>query len=656
MCIADDGTVYIAQQAGALRVWRESTGLLPTQFFSASPLSVDSAGERGLIGLALDPAFDSTRFIYVHYTMPTTPRRARVSRFTADVSGNLALAGSEAILLEFDSSSSIHKGGALHFGPDGMLYVAIGDNASGSNSQSISNLFGKILRIQPVPGDVIPIDNPVSFSGVIGSPTGINRAIWAVGLRNPFTFAIQSVTGRLMINDVGNGLFEEINEVVAGRNYGWPATEGSFSQSAFPEFSQPFFAYPRNVAPTYGATIAGGTFYGPTTNRFPPDYHGDYFFADYSMRWISRIDLSSSQVSAFAWSTGSVVDLDVDEVGRLLFLRRGSPAGLFRIDYLPPPPACAANEIAELIPTDSTSIDFFGQSVAIDGETLVIGAPIWTGAAYVFKRTETSWSQQAKLINPEGASGDRYGCAVAIHGNTILVGAEQDGHSGFLSAGAVFAYVRNGDTWTHQAKLIAPDAAASDLFGHSVALSGDTAVIGAINNNSNGVIRVGSAYVFTRSGTSWSMQSELIAADASTQDKLGGAVAISGDTIVAGLAGLSASAVYVFNRSNDTWQQNSKLSGPDTVGGDNFGNAVALLGNRLVVGAYNDDVEGVFNAGSVYVFTKSNADWLFSAKITAPSFLQNDRFGSAVSISDRVLVIGANESFQPPGGPQAGAA
>lgn len=663
MCIAQDGTIYIAQQAGAMRVWRESSGLLPTQFFSNAPLNVEFSGERGLIGMALDPDYATNRYLYVHYSMPTTPRRARVSRFTADVAGNLALPGSEAILLEFESSASIHKGGALHF-DSGMLFVAIGDNANGANSQSVNNLYGKILRIRPIPGDVIPTDNPDVFPGISGSPSGINRAIWAVGLRNPFTFAVHPVTGRMMVNDVGDGSFEEINEVVVGRNYGWPATEGSFEQSAFPDFSQPYFAYPREIAPTYGWTIAGGVFYSPTTSRFPADYYGDYFFGDYSMRWISRIDSSSSQVSAFAWSTGSIVDLDVDDVGRLLFLRRGSSAGLFRIDYSPPPPACVPFQVAELQPLDSLFIDFFGQSVDMDGDTLVIGAPLWAGAAFVFKRTGTTWTQQARLVDSDGTSGDKFGCAVAIDGNTILVGAELNGHSGVLGAGAAFVFVRNGDTWSQQAKLVAPDAAAYDLFGHSVALCDDTAVMGAINNNSNGIIRVGSAYVFLRSGTSWSMQSELIASDALTQDKLGSAVAISGDTIAAGavdadvpgLNGLSAGAVYVFTRFNDTWQQQAKLRGQDTAGGDNFGNAIALSGDRLVVGAYNDDVAGVSNTGSVYVYSRSNGAWLPGAQITAPNALQNDRFGSAVAISGNMIVIGANESFQPPGGSQAGAA
>ena len=110
------------------------------------------------------------------------------------------------------SSSIYHNGGAMHFGPDGKLYIGVGENFVSSNSQSITSLLGKILRVNPVPGDVIPSDNPTSFPGISGTPTGNNRAIWAVGLRNPFTFAFQPGSGRMFINDVGDSAFEEIDE------------------------------------------------------------------------------------------------------------------------------------------------------------------------------------------------------------------------------------------------------------------------------------------------------------------------------------------------------------------------------------------------------------------------------------------------------------
>ena len=151
MEFSPDGKLFIAQQNGVMPVWQNGSELA-ANFFANSPLVTDSSGERGLLGIAFDPNFASNRFVYVYYTTNVADRHNRVSRFTADSSGNLALAGSEQIIWEGDAhSASNHNGGAIHFGPDGKLYIATGDNASGSNSQSLSNLHGKILRIVPKP-------------------------------------------------------------------------------------------------------------------------------------------------------------------------------------------------------------------------------------------------------------------------------------------------------------------------------------------------------------------------------------------------------------------------------------------------------------------------------------------------------------------------
>src|SRR5262249_39606229 len=147
-------------------------------------LTVDSSGERGLLGVAFDPNFASTQFVYVYYTATTPITHNRVSRFVAN--GDVAVPGSEAIILDLDalSGATHHNGGAIHFGPDGKLYIGVGENANGANAQTLDNLLGKILRID---GDgTIPSDNP--FFDVT---SGRNRAIWALGLRNPFTFAVR---------------------------------------------------------------------------------------------------------------------------------------------------------------------------------------------------------------------------------------------------------------------------------------------------------------------------------------------------------------------------------------------------------------------------------------------------------------------------------
>jgi glucose/arabinose dehydrogenase len=312
MEFAPDGRLFVTQQGGQLRVIKDGQ-LLPTPFVS---LTVDAAGERGLLGVAFDPQFATNQFVYVYYTVPGSPAHNRVSRFTA--AGDVAVAGSERAILDLDplGAATNHNGGAIHFGIDGRLYVAAGENANSANAQTASNLLGKVLRINA--DGSIPADNPT-----IG--TGRNRAIWALGLRNPFTFAVQPGTGQIFINDVGQSAWEEINRGVAGANYGWPTTEGPTTD---PRFVGPLFAYPH--APGSGVqAIAGGAFYNPATVQFPADNVGDYFFADLGAGWIHRLDVASGAVSDFATGIVAPVDMKVDTAGSLYYLARGGGSDQF---------------------------------------------------------------------------------------------------------------------------------------------------------------------------------------------------------------------------------------------------------------------------------------------------------------------------------------
>ena len=210
-------------------------------------VSTDTAGERGLLGITFDPGFVTNQRLYVYYTDPGSPAHNRVSRFIA--SGDTAVPGSEAIILELNnlSSATNHNGGAIHFGLDGKLYVAVGENANAANSQTLANLLGKMLRIN---ADGIN-SRGQPFLQYVAS--GVNRAIWTLGLRNPFTFAIQPGTGRMFINDVGEGTWEEINDGVAGANYGWPNYEGA---GGSPDFDDPVYQYSHAT----GCAITGGVF------------------------------------------------------------------------------------------------------------------------------------------------------------------------------------------------------------------------------------------------------------------------------------------------------------------------------------------------------------------------------------------------------------
>jgi len=242
MEFAPDGRLFVCQQSGELRVIKNGI-LLSTPFLS---LAVDSSGERGLLGVAFDPNFPTNKFVYVYYTNGTSsPRHNQVSRFTAN--GDVAVANSEVVILTLDnlSSATNHNGGAIHFGPDGKLYVAVGENANGANSQTLSNRLGKILRINS--DGSIPADNPF-----FNTAAGLNKSIWSLGLRNPFTFAFQQNTSRMFINDVGQSTWEEINDGIAGSNYGWPTTEGPTTN---PSFRAPIFAYGRSPSDTGGCAI-----------------------------------------------------------------------------------------------------------------------------------------------------------------------------------------------------------------------------------------------------------------------------------------------------------------------------------------------------------------------------------------------------------------
>jgi glucose/arabinose dehydrogenase len=310
MALAPDGRIFVCQQGGALRVIKNGA-LLPTPFLT---VTVDSSGERGLLGIAFDPNFVSNQLVYVYYTATTPAIHNRISRFTA--SGDVALAGSETIIMELPnlSTATNHNGGAMHFGPDGNLYVAVGENANAANAQSLSTRLGKMLRMTSTGG--VPPDNPF-----ISQTTGANQTIWALGLRNPFTFSFQGNTSRMFINDVGQNTWEEINDGIAGSNYGWPTCEG-FCNPPNPSFRDPLFAY-MNDAQT--CAITGGAFYNPQVPQFPSNFIGNYFFADFCGGWIRRLDLSAGNaVSDFATGISLPVDLKVSPDGFLYYLARGA--------------------------------------------------------------------------------------------------------------------------------------------------------------------------------------------------------------------------------------------------------------------------------------------------------------------------------------------
>jgi glucose/arabinose dehydrogenase len=321
MEFAPDGRLFVAEQRGTLRVLKAG-GKLAT-FLDISG-RVDSAGERGLLGVAFDPGFSNNHYVYLYYTQratATTAAHNQVIRVRAR--DDRAVAGSKKLILRLNnlSSATNHNGGTIHFGKHGKLYVAVGDNANADNAQSLRNLKGKMVRINK--DGTIPRDNPFYKKAA-----GTNRAIWALGLRNPFSFAIQPHKGKMFIDDVGEQTWEEINRGAAGANYGWPRYEGPESNR---RYRNPVFAYRHGSTKTTGCAITGGAFYNPTTTQYPRGYVGDYFFADLCSGWIRRLDSATGEVSGFAAGLDSPVALEVSKGGGLYYLSRGGGlVGKFR--------------------------------------------------------------------------------------------------------------------------------------------------------------------------------------------------------------------------------------------------------------------------------------------------------------------------------------
>jgi hypothetical protein len=316
---------------------------------------------------------------------------------------------------------------------------------------------------------------------------------------------------------------------------------------------------------------------------------------------------------------------------------------------------------AQLIASNAAADDRFGTSVAISGDTIVVGSNYDdheddlflltrydAGSAYVFTRSGGSWSQQAKLTASDAEDDDRFGNSVSIYGDTIVVGSSGDDHAGGSASGSAYVFTRTGGNWDQTAKLSASDAAAVDQFGASVAISGETIVVGSrwddydpgpslapLNN-------AGAAYVFTRSGGSWTEQAKLAAADPAEGAIFGGDVSISADTIVVGSvgdghAGFSSGSAYVFSRFGNSWSQQAKLTATDAAAFDSFGASVSVSGDVIVVGRS----ASVSDSGSACIFTRNGDIWHELVELTASDVATHDAFGGSVSISGDTIVVGS---------------
>ena len=311
-------------------------------------------------------------------------------------------------------------------------------------------------------------------------------------------------------------------------------------------------------------------------------------------------------------------------------------------------------EVAKLTASDGIADDQLGWSVAVDGDTAVVSAyrdESFKGAAYVFTRESATWSQVAKLTVSDGAALDAFGWSVAVDGDTVVVGAYRDDDNG-VNSGSAYVFTKPNTGWadaTETAQLTASDGADDDEFGHAVAMDGDTVVVGADGNNDD----EGAVYVFTKPNTGWAdatQTAKLTASDGAAGDHFGTSVGVDGGTVVVGffMADNEKGSVYVFTKpTNGGWSdatETAKLTASDGAANDYLGVSVAVDGDTVVVGAWFDDDNGR-SSGSAYVFTEpASGGWsdaTETAKLTASDGAANDYLGVSVAVDGDTVVVGA---------------
>jgi hypothetical protein len=312
----------------------------------------------------------------------------------------------------------------------------------------------------------------------------------------------------------------------------------------------------------------------------------------------------------------------------------------------------------KLLASDRAASDNFGNAVAIsaDSSTAVIGAYLDdegantnNGAAYIFVRRGATWTQQAKLLASDPVSSDQFGNAVALSsdGNTVIVGAIYQGPGGSVY-GAAYVYRRSGTTWTQQAKLQASDKVTGDAFGAAVALSanGLIALIGAPYKDDPGLTDDGAAYLFTSNGSVWTQQNKFQPANKAASDLFGISVALASDGTTALISATGKESTYVFAQNGPSWSQQAQLLASDGVMGDNFGGSVALAGdgNTALIGAWKKTNSMFTNAGAAYAFVRSGTTWMQQAKLLPATPAASDGFGISVALSgdSTTALIGAS--------------
>jgi hypothetical protein len=407
----------------------------------------------------------------------------------------------------------------------------------------------------------------------------------------------------------------------------------------------------------WGETILVGAFHDDTLAG--GDAGSAYLFTRSETGWEQAAHLSAGDGSAYEYFGASVaLEGDTALIGATdddtatvinsgsayLFVRQNN-IWMFR---------------QKLQASDPAAFGSFGASVALTTDIAAVGAQS-KNAVYLFRRAEANWLEQTKIAGADTKAGHRFGFSMALDGDTLLVGAPDADFptgGGFSVPGSAYVFVRSGNAWTQQAQFRAEDGAERDNFGHAVALDQDIAVIGAPMDDVGIQADAGSVCVFVREGATWTQTAKLTAAISAAGDAFGSAVAISGSTFVIGApgddtaAGVDTGSSTVFIAGPSGWERQTTLTVKGAAAGDRLGFAVALSGNKAVLGASAADAGAIVNAGSAYLFVREQTSWSEHAKWIAPDGTAHDAFGGAVALSGDTALIGArfHDSFHPDSG------
>ena len=547
-----------------------------------------------------------------------------------------------AVITDYDSSkiySVSCTGGNISSGGNGSMLTYTAGSVQGPASITINGRVFPFTILPPIvtaPTITSPVNNATqlnadititasAFSSTLGNVTHTNTD-WQISTNNTFTsIARQSLADAVNLTSwSATGLTANTTYYIRTRHKG---SNGDYSDYSPTTIITTKAVY---IPSTEQAKISA-------SDKATTDYFGSSVGIDNDA---TRVAIGARNASVGGTSTCGVV---------YIFLRTGSSWALE----------------AKLNATDKVSGDMFGSSVAMatDGTRIVVGAygsdvtTTDTGAAYIFSRTGTTWTQEAKLTASDRLASDYFASTVAMDKTCtrVICGVYYSDPGGLNAAGAAYVYVRSGTTWTQEAKLLASDRAANEYFGTSVSMNGDgtLAMVGCpAKSNSTGAV-----YIYSRATTTWTQEAKLLASDGVTSDNFGSTCAMSdvatGCRVIISAHGKSsfAGAAYVFLRTGTTWAQEAKLLPSVAVAGDSFGYNVSISfnGDRIILGAQSfDNVSpSMTNCGAIYIFTRTGTTWTEGARVMASDKAANDAYGSAVRIS-------GNGVYAIVGVPQAG--